>query len=87
MKILAWPIEVIAWFDDKGSPTPLRLKLKNIDETSMVLRIDRIIQWDREKVAGNIMYVFKCQSVVENVVKVYELKYELSTCKWVLYKM
>ena len=87
MKVLAWPIEVIVWFNNSGIPTPLKIRMENSDELNQVIKVDRVIQFDKEKVAGNILYVFKCQSVIENIEKIYELKYELSTCKWMLFKI
>lgn len=36
---------------------------------------------------GNNMLVFKCQSVIVGVEKLYELKYELITCRRVLLKI
>jgi hypothetical protein len=40
-----------------------------------------------EKLAGNRMLIFLCQSVVAGQEKVFELKYEIATCRWFLYKM
>ena len=52
-----------------------------------VVKIDKIIVKETEKLAGNIMIVFKCQSLIDNVIKLFELRYEISTCKWILYKI
>jgi hypothetical protein len=40
-----------------------------------------------EKLAGNKMLIFRCQSEIERELKPYEIKYELGTCKWYLWKM
>jgi hypothetical protein len=87
MRVLAMPIEMIAWFNENGMPTPLRFKLKNEDDSNNVIKVDKVIQIEKEKFAGNIMYVFKCQSIIDELEKRYEIKYELSSCKWMLYKM
>ena len=42
---------------------------------------------DKEKLAGNEMLVFKCQSLIDGVLKMFEIKYELRTCKWILFKI
>jgi len=42
---------------------------------------------EKEKLVENLMMVFRCQSIINNIDRVYELKYELSACKWMLYKM
>ena len=87
MKVLMKPIKMIAWFDENGVTTPVRYNMRLDDESSVTIRIDRILEKREEKLAGNRMLVFTCQSVVNNIEKIYELKYELSSCKWYLYKM
>lgn len=86
MKILAMPIEMIAWFNEGGLPTPLKFKI-NSETPPVVVKVDKIISKVIEKFAGNNMYLYRCQSVINDLERVYELKYELKTCKWVLFKM
>jgi hypothetical protein len=87
MKVLARPIEMVCWFEKSGMPHPVRFKVTKDDESNAVIKIDRIISVDKERLAGNEMMVFKCQSVINNTSKIFELKYELGTCKWMLFKM
>lgn len=87
MKVLAKPIEMVCWFEKSGMPHPVRFKVTKDDESNAVIKIDRIISVDKERLAGNDMMVFKCQSVINNTAKIFELKYELGTCKWMLFKM
>lgn len=86
MKILAIPIEMIAWFNEGGLPTPLKFKI-NSETPPVVVKVDKVISKVIEKFAGNNMYLYRCQSVINNLERVYELKYELKTCKWILFKM
>lgn len=87
MKVIAKPIEMIAWFKEDGTPNPIRFRLKNEDEASTVIKVDKILYCQKEKLAGNNMLVFNCQSVIEGMEKIYELKYEVATCRWVLFKI
>jgi hypothetical protein len=88
MKVVAKPIEVVSWTDTKGNVNPIRFKLTKDDESTSVVKIDKVICMDKEKLAGKNMLVYKCQSVVNEVERVYEIKYELSTCcKWILFKI
>ena len=87
MKVVAKPIEVISVTDTKGNIRPLRFKIINEDESESVIKIDRVICVEREKLAGNQMLVFKCQSVINEVETPYEIKYELSSFKWMLFKI
>lgn len=87
MRVVAKPIEMIAWFNIEGIPNPVRFRFQNEEEVWTIIKVDRIITKDIEKLAGNYMYVFRCQSAIDGMEKVYELKYELATCKWILFKI
>jgi hypothetical protein len=52
-----------------------------------VIRIGRILFQEEEKLAGNRMVVYRCEGLVQDLNKVFELKYEILTCKWFLFKM
>jgi ribosomal protein S28E/S33 len=81
MKVVAKPIEVISHTDTNGEVRPIRFRLTNEDETFKVIKIDKIIVKETEKLAGNVMLVYKCQSLIDEIKKIYEIKYELRTCK------
>ena len=87
MKVVAKPIEVISYTDNKGDLKPLRIRIQNEDETLKVIRVDKVITNETEKLAGNYMLVFKCQSLIDNTSRLFEIKYELQTCKWILFKI
>ncbi len=87
MKVLMKPIEMIAWFTSERNPVPLRYRIVSEDESYVVIKVDRVISSEEEKLAGNRMIVYKCQSLINNIQKLYEIKYEIDSCKWFLYKM
>jgi hypothetical protein len=87
MKILAMPIDMVCWFEKTGIPHPVRFKVASEDESEAVIKVDKVVTVDKEKLAGNEMLVFKCQSVIKGVQRLFELKYELRTCKWILFKI
>lgn len=87
MKILMQPIEMIAWFTLEGAPNPLRYKMISDDASNVVVKVDRVVTRSEEKLAGNRMIIFRCQSEINGFLKLFELKYELNTCKWYLYKI
>lgn len=87
MKVLSLPIEMVSYTDKKGSMRPIRFRLQIDDQSMQVIKIDKVILKEIEKFAGNIMVVYQCQSLIENVTKLFEIKYELSTCKWILFKI
>jgi len=87
MKVLMKPIEMIALFNSKEKPIPLRYRIVDEDNTYKVIKVDRIIFAKEEKLAGNRMIFYRCKSKINNSERIYELKYEIDTCKWFLYKI
>jgi hypothetical protein len=85
MKVINKPIEVIALFRDAGIMSPLKFRLA-LEGESPVFKVDKIITRTMEKLAGNRMIVFLCQSDINGALKRYEIKYELDTMKWFLFK-
>ena len=80
------PIEMIAWFTLEGIPNPIRYKMATTSDSgsNIVVKVDRVVTRTEEKLAGNRMLIFRCQSEINGLLKLFELKYELSTCKWYL---
>ena len=87
MKILMKPIEMIAWFSKDNYPIPLRYRIVAEDLTTIVIKVDKILFREEEKLAGNRMVIYRCEGIINQAQKPFELKYEISTCKWYLYKM
>lgn len=87
MKVVAQPIEVISYTNDKGDVRPLRFRLQMENLAVRVIKIDKVILKETEKLAGNLMIVFRCESIINSTVRLFEIKYDLKTCKWMLYKI
>jgi hypothetical protein len=87
MKVYAKPIEMISYTKNNGEISPIRFRLQLEDESVKVIKIDRVITKGNEKLAGNNMIIFNCQSTIDGVQRLFEIKYELATCKWMLFKM
>lgn len=87
MKVIAKPIDIVLWVDKEGAITPVRFRIMNEENSAAVIKINKIICRDKERFNGNIMYIFKCQSYINGMQKIFELKYELETCKWMLWKI
>lgn len=87
MKVVAKPIDMVLWVDKEGTINPVRFRIINEEESTAVIKVDKIICRDKERLNGNIMYIFKCQSCINGVQRMFELKYELETCRWMLWKI
>lgn len=86
MRLIMAPIEMIAKFTVKGQPNPVKFRIEQ-DNVLQEIKVDRIVAREEEKLAGNRMLVYRCQSMVQGAEKLYELKYELATCRWYLSKI
>jgi len=86
VKIVAMPVRMIADFDEKGVPTPLRFKLEE-DGAPCVVKVDKVISCESVRPAGMAAYVFRCQSEIRGLLKQYELIYRIGPHQWELYKI
>lgn len=82
MRVVMKPIEMIAWFDLPGTLRPIRFR-----HDGNVVKVDQIMRSSEEKLSGNRMKIYECQSNIDGQLKRFELKYEMGTCKWFLYKI
>lgn len=87
MKILAEPIEAAVWFKSKEKPHPVKFRYSDSNGTVRKVNVDKIISIDEIKTAGIRAFVYRCQSEINGSMKLYELKYLVSDCRWELYKM
>ncbi len=69
MKVVAKNIEMIAYFKSDGMISPIRFRLEE-DNKREVIRINKIISTDTEKLCGNKMMVFTCSAFINNTEKI-----------------
>jgi len=81
------PIESIAWFTREGIPHPIKYRIITEDKTFQTVKVARIICRTEEKIAGNRMFIYRCEGEINGLLKIFELKYEINTCKWYVYKI
>jgi hypothetical protein len=78
MKIINEPIKVMAVFYTNGKIEPIKFRLDD-----KVVRIERIMKTYEENIVGNTRVVFVC---LHNGKDIFELKYELDSKTWYLFK-
>ena len=86
MKVVRKEIDVLCWFDQQGYPNPMRFRLVDEAGENLVIKIDKVISREFEKLAGNKMFVFTCQCVIQKLVRTVVIKYEIDNCRWILFK-
>lgn len=87
MKVLMKSVDMICLSSSEGEIRPLKFRLRESSGESRIVKIDRIISRKEEKIAGNRMLVFTVQSVIDDTERIYEMKYEIQTFRWYLYKL
>jgi hypothetical protein len=87
MKVYMRPIDMIANYPKEGSPIPLKFRISLDGKMSKIIKVDTTLYQTEEKLAGNRMFIYRCQSIIDGRERVYELKYELRTCRWFLFKL
>jgi hypothetical protein len=87
MKVIRQPVDMIAWFNVEGVIMPLKFRLETEHHTLETVKIHKILYHTEEKVAGNLIRTYACTIQQNNLEKPCEIKYELGTCKWILFKI
>jgi hypothetical protein len=83
MKIYMKPVQVICVHDYDGALMPIKWQVRGRDP----VLVDHIAECREEKLAGIPTLIYRCQSLIGERERVYELKYEIPTHIWYLYKM
>ena len=78
MKILNEPIKVMAIFTTNGKIEPVKFRLND-----KVVKIEKIMKTYEEELVGNKRIVFVCLYKGRDI---FELKYEIDTKTWYLFK-
>jgi len=79
MKVINEPIDMIAIFEEKGGKViPFKFKYKD-----KAIKVQKVTKVYEEKLAGNKRIVFVC---IHNERDIYEIKYEVDSLKWFLFK-
>ena len=88
MTLLNKPIEVAAHLDSAGIIKPISFKNVNEDGTTTSFKIQRSIRRDKEKLGENAyIYTFTCEVIVDEKTILCDLKFNVQTKEWVLFRM
>lgn len=78
---------MIAWFNVEGVIMPLKFRLETENHLLKTIKIEEILYHKEEKIAGNLIRTYACTIQLNGIIKPCEIKYELDTCKWLLFKV
>lgn len=75
--------EVITVFEKgKKYPRPIRFRFAETEEDTIVVNVDRISQFDVRHPQSDPVCVYKCESVIDNILCRYELNYRQMSNAW-----
>lgn len=83
MKVVVKPIKVFARFIINKLPEPVRFSYQDVKGNEVSINIDYIQKVKKQKLAGIPTLLDTC--VTNN--KFYEIRFELETYQWVLFKI
>lgn len=78
---------MIACFDMKGGIVPIKFRLETENQDLRIIKIHKTSHHTEEKIAGNPMRTYVCTISIDGIEKTCEIKYELISCKWTLFKI
>ena len=87
MKVVRQPVDMIAYFNIEGVIMPLKFRLETEDNQLKTIKVLTILYHKEEKIAGNLIRTYACTIDHNSLEKPCEIKYELNSCKWFLFKI
>ena len=61
--------------------------ITNDDESREAINVERLVRRDKEKIGGADTYTFTCEIIKDNMKMLCDLRLNLSTNEWILYRM
>lgn len=86
MNIVDKSVQVVTKNDGAGIVKPLRFFITD-DESREVINIKRLVRRDKEKIGEDYIYTFTCEIIKDNMKMLCDLRLNLSTNEWILYRM
>ncbi|MDO4799562.1 MAG: hypothetical protein Q4A52_03475 [Bacillota bacterium] len=77
-------IDMLCWFDVEGTVTPIRFRLRDENSEPLILSVRRIVKRDLSKAAGNCVYIYHCEVILQKRLQIVELGYFVDENRWIL---
>jgi hypothetical protein len=81
------PVEVIVTCSKKDISRPLYLKIALNNENLKIINVDKVLTKGNERIKNNNGISYRCHSLIEGRLFFFELKFELSSSSWKLWRM
>lgn len=88
MQTVMTPVESIVYHDQRGQMVPKRIKYVDSSATEEVtINIDRAVLTGKLGSRNDLRLVYRCRSIVNDVIRNYELLYDVTNTRWFLYRI
>ncbi|MCF0150668.1 MAG: hypothetical protein HUJ80_04575 [Firmicutes bacterium] len=87
MRLVARPIDAIVIFRGGEKPLPYKFRYTDDSGENREITVGKIILIEQVSIAGARSLVYDCQSLIDDIERRYQLKYMMTECKWILYKI
>lgn len=87
MNILNKPVQVVTNTDKAGIVKPLCFFTTDDGEIGDVINVERLVRRDKEKIGGDYIYTFTCEIIKNNIKMLCDLRLNLSTGEWSIYRI
>lgn len=87
MEVLLTPIEVVATFTQDGRISPLRFRILRPDDGNETIFINQVTRRQRQRIGKTLIDIYTCRGTVHDSDRIFELKHEIHSGKWSLYRI
>ncbi|MCT4687917.1 MULTISPECIES: hypothetical protein [Vallitalea] len=87
MKTIVKPIEMKSVTDVNGTIRPLRFRITDQEERLHTVNVLSIYSVEQSRIAGEKKRIYTCEIQIRDKVRICELRYNLDTTTWELYKV
>ena len=80
---LNYPIQMVCAFSTQGDIKPLRFRYEDPEHQIITVDVDNVIARKEMSIGYGGSLIFTCESEIDDVKRIYELRYEIGTHKWI----
>ncbi len=77
-------VDIVGWFSEKGELNPQHCRLQENRDEYIKMEIQKVLETREEKRGKKRILIYRCQSIVNDCCKEYELTYDVTDCRWEL---
>jgi len=87
MKLINKKIDMITWSDKDGKMKPMRFRYEDDEEMQQVVKVDTILSYQVVGTRKDPILSYNCKSLINDMEKIYEVRFDVNKMMWTLYKM